>query len=504
MFQRIRETSFDDDMETRLFIAGRYLDAAKSARFPDVEPATEHELAQVASASADDVDRAVVAAREAADRGPWPRMSAEARAGILDKMAAGIEKRARDLGMLEARDVGKPVSECVNHDVARAARNIRFFAAVAQTWTHEAADGDAKFLGRDLKLMSVSQRPPVGVGAIVIPWNSPLMLATWNLGPCLAAGNTCVLKPSELAPLTSIALGEIANEAGLPPGVLNVVPGLGDAGAALVSHPDVDAVAFTGGVATGRRVMASAAESLKRVTLELGGKSPNLVFADANLKRTAAGVARSIYRSQGQSCVAGSRLLVDRKISDEFLGLLAAEIPRLKIGDPLADGTDYGPLISGAHRERVHSFVADAVANGARILAGGKNPAELVQGFYYLPTLLDGVDAKSRAVSEEIFGPVLTVERFDDEEQAIASANATRFGLAAYVWTSNVDRALRVAEKIKTGMVWVNSFFLRDLRVPFGGAKMSGLGRQGGRFSMEFWTEPKLVCVAYGEEDHDG
>ncbi len=506
MFQRIRETSFssDSDMETRLFIAGRYLDAARSARFADVEPATERELAQVASASAEDVNRAVDAAREAADRGPWPRMSAEARASILNRLADGIEKRARDLGMIEARDVGKPVSECVNHDVARAARNLRFFAAVAQTWTHEAADSDAKFLGRDLKLMSVTQRPPVGVGAIVIPWNSPLMLATWNLGPCLAAGNTCVLKPSELAPLTSIALGEIANEAGLPTGVLNIIPGLADAGAALVAHPGVDAIAFTGGVATGRRVMASAAESLKRVTLELGGKSPNLVFADANLKRTASGVARSIYRSQGQSCVAGSRLLIDSRVAANFLELLAGEIATLKIGDPLADGTEYGPLISAAHRERVHSFVAEAVANGAKILAGGKMPAEPAHGFYYSPTLLDGVDATSRAVSEEIFGPVLTVERFDDEEQAIASANATRFGLAAYVWTSNVDRALRVAEKIKTGMVWVNSFFLRDLRVPFGGAKMSGLGRQGGRFSMEFWTEPKLVCVAYGEEDRDG
>jgi acyl-CoA reductase-like NAD-dependent aldehyde dehydrogenase len=504
MFQRIRETLFKSEVETRLFIAGRYVDAAGAARFPDVEPATEHELAQVASASTDDVNRAVDAAREAADCGPWPRMNADARASILNKLADGIEKRARDLGMLEARDVGKPVSECVTHDVARAARNIRFFASVAQTWTHEAADSDAKFLGRDLKLMSVTQRPPVGVGAIVIPWNSPLMLATWNLGPCLAAGNTCVLKPSELAPLTSIALGEIANEAGLPPGALNIVPGFGDAGAALVAHPDVDAVAFTGGVATGRRVMASAAESLKRVTLELGGKSPNLVFADANLKRTAAGVARSIYRSQGQSCVAGSRLLVDRRVAANFLELLAAEISTLKIGDPLADGTEYGPLISAAHRDRVHSFVAEAVSKGAKILAGGKIPAEPARGFFYPPTLLDGVDANSRAVSEEIFGPVLTVERFDDEAQAIATANATRFGLAAYVWTSNVDRALRVAEKIKTGMVWVNSFFLRDLRVPFGGAKMSGLGRQGGRFSMEFWTEPKLVCVAFGEEDHDG
>lgn len=504
MFQRIRETLSNSEMETRLFIAGRYLDAAKSAVFPDVEPATECELAQVSSASDDDVNRAVDAARAAADRGPWPRMGADARASVLNKLAGGIEQRARELGTLEARDVGKPLSECVNHDIARAARNLRFFAAVAQTWTHEAAASDAKFLGRDLKLMSVTQRPPVGVGAIVIPWNSPLMLATWNLGPCLAAGNTCVLKPSELAPLTCIALGEIANEAGLPPGVLNIVPGLGDAGAALVAHPKVDAVAFTGGVATGRRVMASAAESLKRVTLELGGKSPNLVFADANLKRTAAGVARSIYRSQGQSCVAGSRLLVDKKIAAEFLDLLAAEIATLKIGDPLADSTEYGPLISGAHRERVHSFVAEAIANGATLLTGGTTPADPARGFYYLPTLLDGVDANSRAVSEEIFGPVLTVERFDDEEQALAGANATRFGLAAYVWTSNVDRALRVAEKIKTGMVWVNSFFLRDLRVPFGGSKMSGLGRQGGRFSMEFWTEPKLVCVAYGEEDRDG
>jgi acyl-CoA reductase-like NAD-dependent aldehyde dehydrogenase len=491
-------------MESRLFIAGRYVDASRSARFSDIEPATERELAEVASASADDVDCAVVAAREAADHGPWPRMSSEARAGIIGKFADGIEKRARELGTLEARDVGKPISECFNHDVSRAARNLRFFASAALTWTQEAAQSDAKFLGRDLRLVNFTERPPVGVGAIIIPWNSPLMLATWNLGPCLAAGNTCVLKPSELAPLSSIALGEIANEAGLPPGVLNIVPGLGATGSTLVSHPGVDAIAFTGGVETGRRVMASAAHSLKRVTLELGGKSPNLVFADANLKQTAAGVARSIYRSQGQSCVAGARLLVDSKVAADFIELLRTEIPRLKIGDPLREDTEYGPLISGAHRERVHALVADAIANGATVLAGGKIPASPATGFYYLPTLLDNVDPNSRAASEEIFGPVLTVERFDDEAHAIASANATRYGLAAYVWTSKTDRALRVAERLKTGMVWVNSFFLRDLRTPFGGAKMSGLGRQGGRYSMEFWTEPKLVCIAYAEEDHDG
>jgi acyl-CoA reductase-like NAD-dependent aldehyde dehydrogenase len=491
-------------MESRLFIAGRYLDASRSARFADIEPATERELAEVASANADDVDSAVDAAREAADHGPWPRMSAEVRANILGKFADGIEKRAHELGTLEALDVGKPIAECINHDVSRAARNLRFFASAALTWTHEAAQSDAKFLGRDLRLVNFTERPPVGVGAIIIPWNSPLMLATWNLGPCLAAGNTCVLKPSELAPLTSISLGEIANEAGLPQGALNIVPGLAPAGAALVSHSGVDAVAFTGGVETGRRVMASAAHSLKRVTLELGGKSPNLVFADANLTQTAAGVARSIYRSQGQSCVAGARLLIESKVAADFIELLRAEIAKLKIGDPLREDTEYGPLISGAHRERVHALVADAIANGATVLAGGKIPAEPAAGYYYLPTLLDNVDPNSRAASEEIFGPVLTVERFDEEEQAIASANATLYGLAAYVWTSRTDRALRVAERLKTGMVWVNSFFLRDLRTPFGGVKMSGLGRQGGRFSMEFWTEPKLVCIAYAEEDHDG
>jgi acyl-CoA reductase-like NAD-dependent aldehyde dehydrogenase len=490
-------------METRLFLGGSYSDATSSARFEDIEPASAELLASLPEASRNDIDRAVAAARQAADRGPWPAMTADARAAVLGGMAAGIERRAHELGRLEARDVGKPVADCVNHDIARAAKNLRFFAAAAQTWTQEASLGDAKFLGEDLRLASLTQRPPLGVGAIIIPWNSPLMLATWNLGPCLAAGNACVLKPSEMAPLTSIALGEIAMEAGLPPGVLNIVTGLAPTGQALVSHPGVDAIAFTGGAATGRNVMAGAAESLKRVTLELGGKSPNLVFADCELRRTAAGVARSIFRSQGQSCVAGSHLVVERRVADDFLALLLDEVKRIRIGDPLDERTEYGPLISAAHRERVHGFVTEAVASGAKLLCGGSAPEGIGRGFYYLPTILDGAAQSSRAVSEEIFGPVLTVERFDDEDQAIAVANATRYGLAAYVWTRDVNRALRVAEKIKTGMVWVNSFFLRDLRTPFGGAKMSGLGRQGGRWALEFWTEPKLVCLAYPQADRN-
>ncbi len=490
----------DAPIERRLFIGGRYGDAQSGRDFPDIEPATGRELATVAEAGRADVDRAVEAARKAADQGPWPRMNAESRAKVLDRMADEIERRARQLGLLEARDVGKPLSECVNHDVPRAARNLRFFAAAAQTWTQEAAFGDAKFLGEDLRLVNVTARPAVGVGAIIIPWNSPLVLATWNLGPCLAVGNTCVLKPSELAPLSSIALGEIAAAAGLPAGVLNIVSGLGETGSALVSHPGVDAVAFTGGVATGRKVMAAAAPSLKRVMLELGGKSPNIVFADADLKRAAAGVARLIFRSQGQSCVAGSRLLVSSRIAADFIALLLDEVSKLAIGDPLDPKTEYGPLISAAHRERVHRFVTEAGVQGAEILCGGKPPAAPAEGFYYLPTVLDRVGADSRAVSEEIFGPVLTVERFEDEAQALALANATHYGLAAYVWTSRLERALRVADGLKTAMVWVNSFFLRDLRTPFGGARQSGLGRQGGRYSLEFWTEPKLVCLAYGEE----
>jgi len=279
-----------------------------------------------------------------------------------------------------------------------------------------------------------------------------------------------------------------------------VISGLGEAGAALVSHPEVDGVAFTGGVATGRAVMGAAARSLKRVALELGGKSPNLVFADADLKRSAAGVARSIFRSQGQSCVAGSRLLVQRRIAEEFIAMVIEETGRLRIGDPLDDNTDYGPLITAAHRDRVDAFVREAVRDGARLLAGGNIPEQHRRGFYYSPTILDGLAPRSRAVCEEIFGPVLTVQRFDEEEEAAAMANEGNYGLAAYLWTSNLERALRMAQRIRTGMVWVNSFFLRDLRTPFGGARHSGLGRQGGRYSLEFWTEPKLVCLTYPEE----
>jgi aminomuconate-semialdehyde/2-hydroxymuconate-6-semialdehyde dehydrogenase len=342
-------------------------------------------------------------------------------------------------------------------------------------------------------------RQPLGVAGIIIPWNSPMMLGTWKLAPCLAAGCTAVVKPSELAPLSLMKLGEIAQEAGLPPGVLNVISGFGEVGAALTTHPGVNAVSFTGGVATGKRVMKAAADSLKRISLELGGKSPNIVFADADLDTAVKGAIRAIFRSQGQSCVAGSRLLLQESIHDRFLDRFLTAAANLKVGDPLDPTTDFGPLITAQHRERVEGFIQSGIIEGARLLIGGKRPTDpaLQKGNYLLPTVFAGVTSSMRICREEIFGPVLSVQRFQDEAEAIRLANDTSFGLAGFIWTQDVNRALRVASAVKTGMVWVNSFFLRDLRTPFGGMGESGFGREGGRYSLEFYTEPKFVCIPY-------
>jgi len=302
-----------------------------------------------------------------------------------------------------------------------------------------------------------------------------------------------------LAPLSLMKLGEIAQEAGLPPGVLNIVSGFGDVGSALVSHPDVKAVSFTGGVPTGKRVMKAAADTLKRVSLELGGKSPNIVFADADLEMAVKGAVRAIFRSQGQSCVAGSRLILQDSIYDRFMEQFLAAVANLKVGDPLDPTTDFGPLITAQHRERVEDFIQAGLHEGAQLLTGGQRldaPA-LQKGNYLLPTVFAGVTDAMRICQEEIFGPVLAVQRFHDEAEAIRLANSTVYGLAGFLWTQDVNRALRVSSAVKTGMMWVNSFFLRDLRTPFGGARESGFGREGGRYSLEFYTEPKFVCIPY-------
>ena len=486
-------------LRSHLFIDGEYVPAVSGKTFSILNPANNEVLTELAEAGIDDVNRAVTAARKAFDNGPWPKMKTAERAKKIRRCAELLVKHAPELERIESLDVGKPVKESGGHDIPRAANNFSFFADALSQWTHDAHWTESNSLGVDVNLLSVTMRQPIGVAGIVIPWNSPMMLGTWKLAPCLAAGCTAVLKPSELAPLSLMKLGEIAQEADLPPGVLNVISGFGEVGAALVTHPDVNAVSFTGGVATGKRVMKAAADSLKRISLELGGKSPNLVFADADLDIAVKGAIRAIFRSQGQSCVAGSRLFLQDAIYDRFMERFLSATEKLNVGDPLDPTTDFGPLITAQHRERVEGYIRSGLDEGAKLLTGGKRPNDptLQKGNYLLPTVFENVTPTMRICQEEIFGPVLSVQRFHDEAEAIRLANATIYGLAGFIWTQDVNRALRVASVIKSGMVWVNSFFLRDLRTPFGGAGESGFGREGGRYSLEFYTEPKFVCVPY-------
>jgi acyl-CoA reductase-like NAD-dependent aldehyde dehydrogenase len=486
-------------LRSQLFINGEYAPSASGKTFPVLNPANNEILTELAEAGVEDVNRAVAAARKAFDEGPWPKMKTAERAKLIRRFAELLVKHAPELERIESLDVGKPVKESGGHDIPRAANNFSFFADALSQWTQDAHWTESNSLGVDVNLMSVTMRQPLGVAGIIIPWNSPMMLGTWKLAPCLATGCTAVLKPSELAPLSLMKLGEIAQEAGLPPGVLNVLSGFGEVGSALVAHPDVNAVSFTGGVPTGKRVMKAAAETLKRVSLELGGKSPNIVFADADLDLAIKGAVRAIFRSQGQSCVAGSRLILQDAIYDRFMDRFLSTVANLKIGDPLDPATDFGPLITTQHRERIEGFIQSGLDEGARLLTGGKRPTDpaLHKGNYLLPTVFAGVSSTMRICREEIFGPVLSVLRFHDEAEAIRFANDTAYGLAGFLWTQDVNRALRVSSAVKTGMMWVNSFFLRDLRTPFGGAGESGFGREGGRYSLEFYTEPKFVCIPY-------
>jgi aminomuconate-semialdehyde/2-hydroxymuconate-6-semialdehyde dehydrogenase len=473
------------------WIDGEPVDAASGKTLESREPATGRFAWEVPDSDAADVDRAVAAARRAFPA--WSRTPAAERSRLLLAVADGIEAQLESLAALESRDSGKTVAQARSVDIPRAVANFRFFAtAILHTETEAHPTDD--------QALNVTLRQPRGVAGCISPWNLPLYLFTWKVAPALAAGNTVVGKPSELTPLTAHHLGAICRDAGLPPGVFNIVHGAGArAGAALVDHPEVPTLTFTGGTVTGRDIAARAGRHLKKVSLELGGKNPALVFADADLEAVIPVLVRAAFSNQGEICLSGSRVLVEASIHNEFLERYVDAVSRLRVGDPTDAATDVGALVSAAHRDKVRSYLDLARREGADFAFGdGAAPSQLPErcrdGYFVSPVVLTGLSPSSRVMQEEIFGPVATVTPFADEAEALEIADGTAYGLAATVWTRDLARAHRVSAALQSGIVWVNCWMLRDLRTPFGGTKQSGVGREGGMEALRFFTEPKNVC----------
>jgi aminomuconate-semialdehyde/2-hydroxymuconate-6-semialdehyde dehydrogenase len=456
-------------------IDGEERPSADGRTFESVNPATETAWARVARGSAADAAAAGAAARRAFDEGPWPRMTPAERAAALHRLADLIEAEAATLGRLDSTDMGKPIRQARDNDAHRAALNFRFFADYAALATDEALPSPT---GHHV----YTRHEPAGVAAAISPWNFPLMLATWKVAPALAFGNTVVLKPAEQSPASCHRLGLLAGQAGLPPGTLNVVQGFGpgEVGQALTEDPGVDLITFTGESATGRAILAAGAPTLKRVSFELGGKGANLVFADADLANAVDWSLRAVFLNAGQVCLSGSRLYVQRRVYEEFLDRFVAE----------AEATEVGPLASREHWEKVTGYLDLAAAEGAKVRTGGR-----ADGWWVRPTVLVDVRQDMRVCREEIFGPVVVVQPFDSDEEAVALANDSAYGLNAMVFTESLRRAHRVAAAVRAGTIWVNCFFIRDLRAPFGGYKDSGIGREGGAYSREFFTEAKAVVM---------
>jgi aminomuconate-semialdehyde/2-hydroxymuconate-6-semialdehyde dehydrogenase len=462
-------------------------------RWLDVfEPATAQVFARCPAGDAADVDAAVAAARRAAP--DWAALPASARARWMHRLADALEARLEDVARAESRDGGKPLALARDVEIPRAVSNLRFFAAAATQFASESHQGEA---GLNLTL-----RQPLGVVGCISPWNLPLYLFTWKIAPALAAGNAVVAKPSEVTPVSAWMLGEIATEIGFPPGVLNIVHGLGpDVGKAIVEHPGVKAVSFTGSTAVGKGIAASCAAQLKKCSLELGGKNPTLVFADAPREGMMDTIIRSAFQNSGQICLCGSRILVEARIYDAFRDEFVHRARQLVAGDPQDAGTRIGPMVSKAHFDKVMGHIALADAEGGRLLCGGAAlhpPGRCEAGWFVAPTVFEALGPHTRTNMEEIFGPVVTLQAFDDEEQALALANASSYGLAASVWTSDLRRAHRLAAGLDAGIVWINTWLQRDLRTPFGGMKQSGLGREGGLEALRFFTESKNVCIDLG------
>ncbi len=475
----------------KLYIGGEWVDAQDGATFDSHNPATGEVIASVAEARKADVDRAVAAARKAAaPDSDWRRMDAIDRGEVVARLGRAIEARAEALTGLETMDNGKPLREA-RIDIAQAADAFRYYAG----WASKLEGETIPVRGR---VLNYTLREPVGVVGGIIPWNFPLLMAAWKVAPALACGNTMVLKPAEQTPLTALELGVIADEVGLPPGVLNIVPGFGQtAGAALVEHEDVDKIAFTGSTEVGKSIMRAGASTLKKISLELGGKSPNIVFEDADLDAAVRGAFNGIFYNAGQCCTAGSRLLVQESIHDEFMERLVERVGKLQPGESLEPKRRYGPVISQEQLDRVLGYIEKGREEGATVLTGGgRSPAESAGAGYWLePTIFDHVRPDSTIAREEIFGPVLATLTFEDEDAAVELANDTIYGLAAALWTTDVKRAHRVASRIQAGTVWINTYHPLDAASPFGGYKQSGYGRELGRHALELYTQVKSVWV---------
>ncbi len=473
---------------TKLLIGGKWQDAASSKTFKTVNPATEEMLAEVAEADAPDVDAAVKAARRAFNDKAWSGMAARDRAKLLWKVGDLIMKNADELAKTETQDNGKPIFESRYIDIPAAAETFYYYAGWCTKIEGETIPVPGNFFNYTL-------REPYGVCGIITPWNFPLLMVAWKLAPALACGNTAVVKVAEETPLTGLWLGQLCQEAGIPDGVVNMVPGFGEtAGRALVAHPDVDKISFTGSTAVGREIMKSAADTLKKVSLELGGKSPNIVFADADLEAAAKGALNGIFYGKGEVCAAGSRLFVERSVHDALMEKLLERSKKLEPGDPLNPKTRLGALVSKTQMDKVLGYVASGAREGATaVLAGGRAGDK---GYFVKPTIFDQVTPGMKIAQEEIFGPVLSTLTFSDPEELVAQANGTIYGLAAAVWTRDIGKAHRLARRLQSGTVWINAYNMLSEQSPFGGYKQSGYGRELGRHGIELYTQVKSVWVS--------
>jgi acyl-CoA reductase-like NAD-dependent aldehyde dehydrogenase len=485
------KSTFLQQQPVKMLIGGQWIEAASGKTFETMNPSTGEVLARVAEGDSEDVNRAVAAARKAFESGPWPKLTPSQRGRLLLKLADLIEQNAEELAQLETLDNGKPIKYARGGDVPLTADHFRYFAGWATKIEGETIPVSIP------NMFTYTLREPIGVVGQIIPWNFPLQMASWKLAPALACGNTVILKPAEQTPLTALRLGELICEAGFPDGVVNIIPGFGEtAGAALVAHPDVDKIAFTGSTEVGKKIARVCTDTLKKVTLELGGKSPNIIFPDADMKFAIRGALNAIYFNQGEVCTAGSRLFIHSSVYDQVMSGLSEGASRMKVGVGIDPTTDMGPLISQEQLNRVTGYIETGKNEGAKVVTGGERPGgDIAQGYFMRPTIFDGVQDDMKIAREEIFGPVVVALPFEDVEEVATRANKSIYGLAAGVWTSDVKKAHKVAAALKAGVVWVNTYNQFDAAAPFGGYKQSGYGREMGHAVLDAYTQTKTVWI---------